>query len=401
MNVELFNPNRKVIKVDNSLFLKEFELTLEEMRLILLTMAQIDINDEDFKTYKIAIKDIVEKTGAKKNKSRIADMIEKLMKKIIVIEKDNGEVREYFHWFSYIKHIKGEAAIEVRFDPALKPYLLQLKEKFVKLNLDDLLKLNSIYAIRFYIIARVYKNLGQIKFLVEELNDKLKTPKSYRKDFSLFKKNVLEIAKKEINEKTDLNINFEYVTKGKKVAEVILKINGGKATKTLSRSTSTFNLLDFKSFKNNLSKSDVIITYNDEEFQIKDGYIWKDEKILSKEDALRVWKMFYENKDNIKVKTLDEVKKELEEKKNRQIKLLKEIEEFERKYKNTHILGLLSGEKMEFVVGDVVMCEDEKIKIYFHLHSKFSVSIKVFNNLQEAQEFIEKGKKFLKEEKNS
>jgi len=319
---EKFNQNRNIIKVDNQLFLKEFELTLEETRLVLLTMAQINADDEDFKTYKIRIKDIEEKTGSLKKRDRVKKMAKDLMRKIIVIEKENGKVVEFMHWFSYIKYITGEGTLEVRFDPALKPYLLKLKEKFVKIDLLELLKLRSEYAIRFYIFAKTYKNIKQIKFDVNKLHEILNTPKSYRKDFRNFRLKVLEISEKEINEKTDLKIEFELKKNGRKVTDIILKIKNTKLIECKKIEEQSQKAVDdFKTFRQKLSKNNVIITLNEEYFEIKDGYLFQNEKLLSKEKAFGIWQELYKNKDKIKIiENKEEFEKEQKEQAKEKIK---------------------------------------------------------------------------------
>ena len=310
---EKFNKGRNIIKVDNQLFLKEFELKLEEIRLILLTMAQINADDEDFKTYKIRIRDIEEKTGSLKKNTRVKAMAKRLMSKPLVIENNI-----IVNWFSMIKILDGE--LEVRFDPALKPYLLKLKEKFVKLNLLELLKLKSVYAIRFYIFAKTYKNIGKIKFSVEELHSKLKTPKSYKKDFYNFKRKVLNVSKKAINEKTDLKIDFELKKSGRKVTNVILKIKDTKLIECKKeKPQKTVN--DFKTFRQELSKSNVIIQLNEEYFEIKDGYLFQNEKLLNKEKAFEIWQELYKNKNKIKIiENKEEFEKEQKEQAKESIK---------------------------------------------------------------------------------
>jgi len=313
---EKFNQNRNIIKVDNQLFLKEFELTLEEIRLILLTMAQINADDEDFKTYKIRIRDIEEKTGSLKKNTRVKAMAKRLMSKPLVIENNI-----IVNWFSMIKILDGE--LEVRFDPVLKPYLLKLKQKFVKLNLLELLKLKSVYAIRFYIFAKTYKNIGQIKFSVEELHNKLKTPKSYKKDFYDFKRKVLDVSRREINKKTDLKIDFEFKKSGRKVTDVILKIKNTKLTECKKIEEQPQKAVDdFKTFRQELSsKSNVIITLYEEYFEIKDGYLLQNEKLLSKEKAFEIWQELYKNKDKIKIiENKEEFEKEQEEQAKEKIK---------------------------------------------------------------------------------
>ena len=198
--------NRQICKISNHLIEAKYKLTLEEQRLILLTIAQVDVDDEDFKTYEIKIKDLEDKTGSLKKYSRLKKFMETIIKKPIWISEE-----QVVAWFSSLKYIKGEGRLEVRFDKALKPFLLQLKKEFTKYSLNCLLNLQSVYAIRIYQLLKQYQTIGKRKFDVDELREILQTPKSY-KDFQLFSKKVLEQAKKEINVKTDIKIDWE-VTK--------------------------------------------------------------------------------------------------------------------------------------------------------------------------------------------
>jgi plasmid replication initiation protein len=355
---EIFNKNRNIIKVDNQLFLKEFELTLEEMRLILLTMAQINADDEDFKTYKIKIKDIEEKTGSLKKNTRVKAMAKRLLSKPIIID-DNIIV----NWFSMIKILNGE--LEVRFDPALKPYLLKLKEKFVKLNLKELLKLKSIYAIRFYIVARIYKNIKQIKFSINELHRKLKTPKSYHRDFRNFRLKVLEIAQKEINEKTDIQIDFEFITKGRKVTDVILKIRESELIENKKQPHKAVD--NFNKFRQNLIKSNVIITLKDKYYEIKDGYLWQDDKLLSKEEAFEAWQELYKNKNKIKI-IEDRQQFEAEREANRKEQLKQELlKEFFGKKFEYYTKNAFGGDELLYYeilkIEDITFKEDGTIDL--------------------------------------
>jgi len=193
-----------IVRIDKSLFLRSFDLTLEEMKLILIAMTK-NMNN-DFNPCKITIKELKEKTDAIKNKVRVKKMLKKLETKTI----DNT-----YKWISYAKYQK--AIIEIMLNPEIKKLLTN---DFVEVDLKTVLKLDSIYAIRFYIIAKAYK---ERVFLVDELHNMFQTSNSYRRDFGAFRKSVLEIVKREIDKKTNLNIDFEYLNRGRKIIKVILK----------------------------------------------------------------------------------------------------------------------------------------------------------------------------------
>ena len=218
--------NRDVVKISNQLPLFKHNLDLQEQRLIFIVIAQIKMEDEDFKDYKVHILDIEEKAGALQSSREVNKFARTLMSKTFTIEEEGSYIT--FAWFSSIRKIKGEQAIIVRFDPALKPYLLQLQKNFTKALLSILLKFRHKYTSQIYLLlkSQISKKLD-VK--VEELADILNAPKSYRKNFTDFWKRVLKPALEEIENVSDLRIkeikkiNYPHSRKIKKIIIAVEK----------------------------------------------------------------------------------------------------------------------------------------------------------------------------------
>lgn len=136
----------------------------------------------------------------------------------------------------------GLAKIEL--DKDLVPYLFDLKNKFLSYGLKNILNMKSQYSIRMYELLRSHHDMriGQTDkrtaieregspqkttwtLDLDELKkilmvDKIKTYDNFKD----FRKKVLEVAQKEINELTDTNIYFEPITKGRKVVKIKFSI---------------------------------------------------------------------------------------------------------------------------------------------------------------------------------
>ncbi len=125
-----------------------------------------------------------------------------------------------YNWFSKAEYVKNQGVIKVNIHPDLKPFLLNLKERFIKYSLKYALSMSSAYAIRIYELLVEYKKLGFRIFELSQLHDLLKVPKSLKKRFPDFKRKVLLIAKEEINEHTDLLVDFEEIKEGRKVVKI-------------------------------------------------------------------------------------------------------------------------------------------------------------------------------------
>lgn len=195
-------------------------LTVREQKIILAMVSEIQPDDEDFKEYRISLKNFNEMLGLKgKTKySEIKGIVKNLMGKTIEIpRKNNGWLLA--HWVSSAEYIDGEGVIELTFSPKLKPYLLQLKE-YTSYRLSHILALNSTYSIRLYELMKKWEFLGTWEYPLEDLRGKLGVEEGTYPKYSNFKARVLSRAVQEVNEKTDFHISFEEIKKGRSVERI-------------------------------------------------------------------------------------------------------------------------------------------------------------------------------------
>lgn len=108
----------------------------------------------------------------------------------------------------------------LEFSPHLKPYLLQLKSEFTKLEPIDLLHLKSFYAIRIFELLKQYESIGQRRMSIEELREYCGVkPHEYR-DYHALKIYIIERAITEINAKTDYEIDYTEIKQSRKFVAI-------------------------------------------------------------------------------------------------------------------------------------------------------------------------------------
>ena len=199
-------------------------LTVREQKIVLAMVSEIQPSDEDFKEYRISLKNFNEMLGLKgKTKyTEIKDIVKNLMGKTIEIPRKNKGWL-LVHWVSSAEYIDGEGVIELTFSPKLKPYLLQLKE-YTSYRLSNILALNSTYSIRLFELMKKWEFLGNWEYPLEELRGKLGVEEGKYPKYSNFKARVLSRAVEEVNEKTDFHISFEEIKKGRSVARIKFSI---------------------------------------------------------------------------------------------------------------------------------------------------------------------------------
>ena len=210
------------VNQEYSLVNAKYKLNTSEIKFILNAIAQIDsIKDEVLKDYEIKVSELEKTLQAEQNETRLKQFAKKLMSKPLEVPTEDGWI--IANWFSDIEYVRGKAKFKVRFSEKLKPYLLQLKERFVSYNLQYILSLTSTYSIRIYQLLKEYQKLKKRYITVVELQDILQVPKSYQR-YDNFKRKVLEVAEKDLREHTDIYFSVEEEKDGRKVSRLIFRI---------------------------------------------------------------------------------------------------------------------------------------------------------------------------------
>jgi plasmid replication initiation protein len=109
-------------------------------------------------------------------------------------------------------------------NPLLQIYLQHLKSNFTTLSLQHIANMNSVHAIKIYKMLKQYESVGKRTFQLDELKKILCISHLYSNSFTELRKNVLEIAEKNINNLSDIKIEFNTHKQGKKVDSIEFKI---------------------------------------------------------------------------------------------------------------------------------------------------------------------------------
>lgn len=217
--------NRNIVKQDYQLINAKYKLSTAEIRFVMVALTQLENEDTEFTEYEIKVSELEEKLQAEQNETRLKQFAKKLLSKPLEVPTEDGFILA--NWFADIEYIKGQAKFRVSFSKKLKPYLLDLKKRYVSYNLKNILPLTSSYSVRIYQMLKEYEKLKIRYIKVDELMDILQVPNSY-KIYNRFKEKVLQVAEKELAEHTDICFTFEEEKEGRKVDRLILRIYPNK-----------------------------------------------------------------------------------------------------------------------------------------------------------------------------
>ena len=210
----------KIVRKSNALVEASYKLTAQEQWVILFLTSMIKSHDEDFKEYSISIKEFSEIAGVrhKGEYQEVKEITKKLIGRVFTINEPSGPLQ--ISWLSSAKYLNGEGNVILKFDPNLKPYLLQLKNRFTKYNLHQVMQLKSSFSIRIYELLKQYENVKERSVLVDDFREMLGIdPEEYPK-YGNFKQKVLNVAQKEIEEKTDITFDYEEIKVGRGVGKI-------------------------------------------------------------------------------------------------------------------------------------------------------------------------------------
>lgn len=222
--------NELMIRKDNKIVQKTInKFTYKQNQLMAILLGKyIDLTTNECLDTSITINEIIEILGVTDCK----DSYESLRKAINKFSENNSigcleqnkKGKWEYVWRPFFKEIRlNETECVFTWNDLMKPYLIELKSNYTQYMVGDYLKLKSVYSQNLYerlkSIENYESNYHKKPFItVDEIRQIMQTDgrKAYDR-WGAFKQLVLDKAINEINEVTDLNIEYETIKRGRNV----------------------------------------------------------------------------------------------------------------------------------------------------------------------------------------
>ena len=214
----------KLVRKSNFLIEAAYRLSAIEQKIVLVLAAMIKSQDREFKTYTLKVRNFSNfiELDSNADYEYLKSVTKTLLEKVFVVRTPNSEIQT--HWLSSVEYNHGKGSVVFSFDPKLKPFLLQLKERYTTYRLHDVVQLRSAFSIRMYELLKEYEKIGHRTFEVADLKEILGlTPQQYTL-YGDFKRRVILPAQKELKAKTDIAFTFEEIKTGRAVAQIRFRI---------------------------------------------------------------------------------------------------------------------------------------------------------------------------------
>ena len=163
------------------------------------------------------------------------------------IDERSGKVGRYkSRWVDKIGYIDDLGCVELVFASDVIPLITRLEARYTEYELKQVVGLQSEYAIRLYELIIQWRSVGKTNLIsLAELREKLGLVDEYKR-IEAFKRRVLDLAVKQINEHTDITVDYDQHKQGRVITGFTFKFRiKAKAKKALEtkRDIDTLDML--------------------------------------------------------------------------------------------------------------------------------------------------------------
>ena len=211
----------QVVKANEIIQKARYDLNITELKTLAYIFSKIKPTDTKLEEYTFSIKEYCQVSGIDYknggNYKYIKNTLKGLRDKSFwVLDEKGNEV--LIGWLQKVRINKGSGKIVVKLDDDLQRYVIGLFSNYTQYELLSTLPMKSSYSFRIYELLKSYAFQKQHTFNTEDLKKQLAATTYI--NFKDFRRYVLEVATKEINLYTDIEVSWEPIYKGRKVIQV-------------------------------------------------------------------------------------------------------------------------------------------------------------------------------------
>jgi plasmid replication initiation protein len=257
---------------DNALTAARYEMSEAEKNILYMVVASVRKEDDLNKMYKVSVKDMAEVTGSKELMfEAYKQATRKLLTRVFETTLPNGDFLQST-FISSALYRRGTGIIEVELSQRVRPFYVDLNQRFTKIQLVAAMSLHSVYAKRIYELLCMHKNMPNKAFKRNLVELKtmlgiidLKTGKDSYSSWTWFQRNVLDVSVREINGHTDLTFTCKPVYgdrpgRGRKpVTEVEFEVFYQAKVEPVAINTAALHERMVKQFKLRADQADAVL----------------------------------------------------------------------------------------------------------------------------------------------
>lgn len=211
--------SKETVVKANRMVKAKTSFTKLEHRIVAALISQIERGQESFETQKVSLREIMERAGVESTEifRKATEICDRLVEKgigICTYDEERGRMYTAYTLFRKCRYVENEGTIEAKFEEEMRPFLLQLKNRFTMYSLNFFLQLPSRHSMRIYELLKMREDLGAMRISVEEFRETLGLEDSYEY-FTDLKRHVIEKAREQLAEYTDIKFTYQVEREGR------------------------------------------------------------------------------------------------------------------------------------------------------------------------------------------
>lgn len=215
----MLNDNFVVTK-SNALIEASYKLNLNEQRIVLSCISQLDGRKplpRDNKFW-VTAEDFSESFGMNINKAYEAlhDAANQLYERDIRTFDEYGKNKKRVRWVYKVEYEAGQGRVMLAFSPDIAPYLTKLHKQFTTYQLKRVAGLRSAHSIRIFEMLQQFSDTGILRISLDDFKDRLELGNQYSRFYDI-KRRIIEPAIKELHNKSGLIIEWDTKKKSRAV----------------------------------------------------------------------------------------------------------------------------------------------------------------------------------------
>lgn len=227
--------NELTISKANSFVEASYSMTLDEMRVLSLTLGVFDPTNPK-RGFDFTVAEFC-KHFPEVNPDIAYVQVQKAIRKIssrwMTLQNDDHILHEVAFVTDRV-YFKKEGRFYIEFHEKILPYIANLKARYTKYELVNIGAFTSTHTIRLYELCSQYKTVGTREIKLEDLKDWLQVSDKYDR-YNNFNQRVLEPSITEINAKSDLLVDVKPIKRGRSIHALYFTIKPQKAVQSTEK----------------------------------------------------------------------------------------------------------------------------------------------------------------------
>jgi len=212
-----------ILRQANVITEARYDMSALEKNIVYMLMAQVKQGDEPEKSYVVSLSELQGKTGDFSVKE-LRKATTNLLSRSYRIKEEKGNLL-IVGLMGLVHYDAPAEVLRIKISRNIIPYFIALKKNYTEFQLDMALRMRSKYSKRIYEMLSQHKGERHWGITVRELKERLdlikKDGEEVYAEWPAFKNQVLEIAKREISQHTNILFTYKALKTGKRYTNIL------------------------------------------------------------------------------------------------------------------------------------------------------------------------------------